>query len=578
MILFVNAPSILLSLPLLALTFAPAAAQTPAPAVPPNIIFVLSDDQTPAYLSCYGGRNSTPNLDRLAAEGARFTQAHSVAPLCNPTRYSILTGQFPSRNALARSQAKPGEPVVLLQNTQLDPDIPCVTEMLAAAGYMTGFVGKWHSNFDLKGLGIEPLPEEPSDLDAPGADEILRKRQEIMVRAIRKSARFEHVTHVNWGNLRGGSVLGTHNPEWMTEGAIQFIEKAAAARRPFFLHLADSVPHAPNVCDALETDPRYTPGGKLAEAPRSHPPRASLPERLKKAGLPVTAQLVGALMLDDQIGALLAALQRLGLDGNTLIVFAQDNGQIGKGSCYSGGTHSALLMRWPAGIPGGNVVNTPVSFVDFVPTFLDFAGTKPTEGARLDGVSLAPVLRQSGSLSRSAVYCEAGAARALVEDGFRYVAFRPTPSHIAEMQKPGARTALDTWGNAKGGDNHWLIPFKPAFFEPDQLYDLQKDPLERANLAQDPAHAARLARMKDELGKILATFETPFPLDIDPFVKTGRYAELIAARRAEAAKGDYWPGFPKEDWERNLNLNRKAPEEIDPNHRSAWKPGRKPVK
>ena len=124
----------------------------------PNIIFVLADDQTPAYLSCYGGRTPTPNLDRLANEGARFTSAHSVAPLCNPTRYTILTGQFPSRNFLPNEQAALDEAACILQNTRLNPDTPCIADMLGQAGYFTGFIGKWHSNFELKALGMDKLP------------------------------------------------------------------------------------------------------------------------------------------------------------------------------------------------------------------------------------------------------------------------------------------------------------------------------------------------------------------------------------------------------------------------------------
>ena len=535
----------------------------------PNIIFVLADDQTPSYLSCYDGRTPTPHLDRLAREGMRFTSAHAVAPLCNPSRYTILTGHFPGRNFLNVEMARPGEAAIVLQNTRLNPDTPSIAEMLRNAGYFTGYVGKWHSNFELAALGAEHVPDMPQDPNAPGADAAFAERQRLFALAIRNAARFEHVSHVVWGNNYGPPPL-THNPEWLTDGAIEFLEKAKADGRPFFLHLANTVPHAPNVCRVLEVDPRYTLGGKLAEPPKSHPPRSTIPERLQAAGLPVSSQQVGALLLDDQIGALRAALERLGLADNTLLIFTQDNGQIGKGSVYSGGTHAALIMRWPASIPAGTVVTENVSFVDFVPTFLAVAGATPPAGYQPDGVNLL----SDAIKKRSAIYCEAGVARSVIKGKFRYVAFRPTPTQIAAMQSGKVKAALDAWGNERGGDNHWLIPYKPAFFEPDQLYDREQDPLERTNLAGDPKYADVLADMQAELQKYLATMPTPFPLEVSPFVKTKRYAELIHARRALSAQGDYWPKYPQEDWEANINLNLKAPEEIAPRHRSAWQPGK----
>lgn len=559
----------------------PTARSAPAPppaaataARRPNIIFVLADDQTPAYLSCYGGRTPTPNLDRLAKEGARFTNAHSATPLCNPTRYTILTGQFAGRNAHVAAGAVPGEAAVVLQNTQLDPDTPCVAEMLRDAGYRTGFVGKWHSNFEYEALGAGKLPPLPPDPDAPDADALLAERQRVLAATVKAAARFDEVSHVVLGNAHGTWPI-VHNPEWLTDGAVAFMEHAAAAKRPFFLHLADTIPHAPDVCAVFEVDPRYTLDGKLDAPPASHPPRATIKERLQAAGLPVSSQQVGAIMLDDQIGALLAALRRLGLDDNTLVVFAQDNGQIGKGSCYSGGSQAALVMRWPRGIKAGTVIDTPVSFVDFVPTFLAMAGASGPAGYRPDGVDLTPVLAGTGTLARAAIYCEAGVARSVIKGDFRYLAFRPTPSQIAAMEGGKAKAAFDTWGRERGGDNTWLMPYKPGFFDPDQLYDRRRDPLERHNLAADPAYATVLADLRAELERYLETMPTPFPLAISPFVASDRYAKLVAARRAAAAMGNYWPQYPAEDWERNLNLNLKSPEEIDPAHPSAWQPGKK---
>jgi arylsulfatase A-like enzyme len=540
---------------------------------PPNIVFVVSDDQNPAYLSCYGGRTPTPHLDRLAEEGALFTSAHAATTLCGPTRYNLLTGRFAGRNARMISHTKPGEACVVLQDARLTTDDPSIGEMLHQAGYFTGFVGKWHSNFEVQAVTGEKLPGVPKNPDAPGANAQLAERERVLSKLVRTAGRFDYASRIVFGNNHGRWPI-THHPEWITDGAIDFIEKAKETGKPFFVHVAHTIPHAPNNCEVLEVDPRYTLGGKLDEPPKSHPPRETIPTRLKAAGLPVSSAQVGALMLDDSVGAILKTLERLDLDRDTLVVFAQDHGMLGKGSCYSGGTHSACVMRWPAGIKPGTVVRENVSFVDFVPTFLDMAGARPPAGCRPDGVSFLPAL-QGRAFSRGAIYTELGVARSVVKGKYRYIAFRPTPSHIARMKDGKVKAALDTWGRLRGGDNQWYIPYKPAFFDPDQLYDREKDPLERNNLAGDPAHAEVLADLKAELKKYLDTMPTPFPLEVDPFVRTGKYAELVKARRQSCNYGNYWPGYPKLDWERYLNLNLKSPEEVDPSHRSCWHPREK---
>jgi arylsulfatase A-like enzyme len=527
----------------------------------PNIIVVVADDVTPAYLGCYGGRTPTPHLDRLAADGVRFEQAHCTSPLCNPTRYSMLTGQYPGRNPNAYGRAPEGEQYWLGQTTVWTAEDPSIARTLTGAGYTTGYVGKWHSNFE---LGTDLQWPEGMDPDDPESDEMLRERHATHIAAIQELSGFDHVSNLVVGNLdrkaRQSPKAGHHNPEWQTEGALDFITSAAKEDRPFFLHLANSIPHSPDVLASLEQDTRYTQAGMLDEPLRCHPPRHTVIERLAAAGLntsgPLASINAGTIMLDDQLGVLRHHLAQLGIADNTMVVWLADHSIYGKGTVYVPGSHVPMIAAWPAGLPAGAEVETAVSLVDLFRTCVSAAGGELPDDL-IDGEDILPLMRGQEYEHRP-VFMEVNWFRGLLREGYHYVAFRPPPEVLRKMESGEIDVTADQgWGNYRNIFGDLNAPFKPAYFEPDQLYDLSVDPFERRNLANLPAYADKVRHMQAELARILATFERPFPLEVPPFMQSPRYAQLVANRMQIAEQREHYP--EPYDAERIYNLNLRDP-------------------
>jgi arylsulfatase A len=317
-----------------------------------NIVLILADDLGINDLSCYGRKDQpTPNLDRLANQGMRFTNAYAAAPVCSPTRAALLTGKSPAR--LHLTTFLPGRrdtPSQLLLHPRIEQQLPAhhktIADWLKAAGYATACIGKWH----LGGKGALPT-DRGFDLYFPG--------------------------HADTSPSANEGGKGEYE---LTERAEKFIE--ANKNRPFFLYLAHHNPHVP-----------------LAAKP-------SLVEKHKDAFNPVYAAMIET--LDDCVGRLLARLDALGLTEQTLIIFTSDNGGLhvlelpltpatynrpwrgGKGFLYEGGLRIPLIVRWPGKTKAGTTIDTPVISTDWPPTLLDIAGVKTTENS--DGISLAGLL------------------------------------------------------------------------------------------------------------------------------------------------------------------------------------------
>ncbi len=509
----------------------------------PNIVIVVADDTTPSYHGCYGGPTPTPNIDRLAATGVRFDRGYCNASLCCPSRWTLFTGQYTGRSRWAHEDTPEDQPYLISQNGMLDQDTPTLCKALREDGYFTGHIGKWHSRFNTEEFGYEEPIFTGGDADDPEVDAEIRKRHALAVDVVKRTAGFEYVDCVNWGNLGGKQDprLRAHNPMWMTDGALQFLDQAAGDERPFYLHLANTVPHSPNCQDSLNVDHRYTWAGKLDEAPKSHPADDTVFERMRAAGLQTEGGLAGVnsgvIMIDDQIGALLEKLERIGELENTIFIYTADHGVPGKGSCYVRGQHLPFVMSWPRGLKAGMVANDIFSWADMVPTLADACGVEMPKDHILDGASVLPALRDEAEWPRKVHYHEMGWSRSVIKGRYQYIANR-YPKAAIEAMKQGDESVQPGIGT---GFDKLNAPHIPDYFEPDQLYDLATDTFERHNLAKDPTRAAVLEDLKAELKKITDSLPRPFPAEPDPWLQSGEYQNLLAKRRAEVDAIEHYP-------------------------------------
>lgn len=343
----------------------------------PNIVMIVADDLGWADLGCYGNRfNESPNIDRLAQEGTKFTQFYAM-PVCSPTRASIQSGQNPARFGLTAhipGHWKPFEKLVEPPCALAMPhDVYALPQALKDAGYATGHFGKWH----LGGKG-----SQPGDF---GYDEV-----------------FEFIGHA----IPGPRVVPPQKQpkrtaEYIGDRAVAFIERNKAG--PFFLHLAHSAVHIP-----LTTTP---------ELLKKYEAKPKVPGYLSQA------LYAGVLEeMDSSVGRVLQALRSQGLEKRTIVIFVSDNGglerEVGgwpgttnaplrneKGTLYEGGVRVPLIVRWPGVTSARSVCDAVGMTVDFYPTLLEAAGVKPKAGYVLDGISLSPVLHDpAAKLAREAIY------------------------------------------------------------------------------------------------------------------------------------------------------------------------------
>ena len=354
------------------------AAGAEQPAARPNIVFVLADDMGWTDLGCCGSKfYETPNIDRLAAQGMRFTDAYSACTVCSPSRACILTGQYPARLHITDWIAGHKRPFAKLRvpdwTLRLSPEIPNVARVLKSAGYATASIGKWH-------LGPENCwPDRQGfDLNVGGCD---------------KGQPPSYFAPYRIPTLTDGPD-GEFLSERLTSEALTFIERNKG--KPFFLYLPHYAVHTP-----IQAKPAVIAKYKARQdksAPHHNPGYAALVESV-----------------DDSVGRLMRKLEELGLADHTIVVFTSDNGGLigctsnaplraGKGSAYEGGVRVPLIVKWPGVAKPGSANHTPVIGADFFPTLLAMAGVRGPQSHTLDGESLVPLLRQSGTLARDALY------------------------------------------------------------------------------------------------------------------------------------------------------------------------------
>ena len=482
----------------------------------PNIIMFLIDDQNPSSIAAFGGDTYTPNLDRMAEEGMKFTRAYVSSSVCTPSRYSFLTGRFAGNSYSKRyidevgGKENQGLPNF---NVALERDNMNVGNILRKAGYTTGFVGKYHLTSELdfpefyKGKnGWIDIPKDAS----PGPETSAQfKHNERWMRRYLQTLGFSWAMNVYPENIH--SPYSSHNPEWTTVAALDFIQDNKDG--PFYLHLCSTLLHGPDKSWRKSMDhPLVTGEGEVKMLPEAMTPRAELLKTITKKGFDPDSHVAGEAWIDDSLGAILRKLEELGIDDNTLVIFAPDHGRDGKASVFShGGCQVPMIMRWPNGIPAGQVCDELVQNIDLAPTYFELAKAKKPDAYHLDGTSLTPLFENGKARDwRDHLYLEMGAARAAVTKDWSYIAVRHTTEQIATIEKaspqnlPKALSYIGRLGiGVRGAD-------RPGFFDEDQLYSLENDPNEMKNLANDKRQAHRLREMRSFMQHDLEAIGRPF--------------------------------------------------------------------
>ncbi len=446
----------------------------PTPAARPNVVIILADDLGYGDLGCYGQpKFKTPNIDRLAATGARLTQFNCPAAYCAPTRASLLTGRYPFRNGLTGNPAPDGQRSE--ENTLHLPEREItLPQLFQRAGYATGMVGKWH----LGHARPEWLPAQR------GFDEYL---------GIPYSNDMRPVQLLEGNRPVDYPLVQANLTQRYTARAIDFIRRNQA--RGFFLYLAYAMPHKP-----------------LAASEAFY----------KKSG----AGLYGDVMteLDWSVGEVLQALHELGLDEKTLVIFASDNGPFYggstgglrgmKASSYEGGYRVPCIARWPGKIPAGHVNHGPAVMMDLFTTILKAASLTPPADRVIDGRDLMPQFTSDAPGPHEAILGQLGARLATIRDARWKLHVLPAPDPRDKLREPAQRwidprapdgvTILAPYEQYQPGDNPGLTTgTAPA---PMQLFDLQADPGEQHDVAADhPEIVARLRKLYDELAQEAAS-------------------------------------------------------------------------
>jgi len=483
-----------------------------APAIPPNFLIIFCDDHMTESIR-QGAL--VPHIDSMKRSGLFFPTAYTAAPACTPSRYNALTGHYAGRckgRFLQTGITKEGQTWVHW-NTDTSSDDWTGAKVLRDAGYATGIVGK---------IGCFNIPAAKEskrfmamDIANPEKQLLFEEYERIMAEGV-KPFGFDYGGALTTSNMAGDDMR--HAPEFQVKCCLDFIK--ANRSKPFYLHFAPHLTHAPDPLKSLKGDLNNVYGVRMDRVPNVQPSRASVLERVKKAGL--AEELAPATWLDDSIGALFQGLEKAGVADNTLVIFMQDNGHHGgKGSCYDGGANVlGCWMRWPAGIKDPGRTNpTPVMNIDIVPTLFAAAGIRPPDEYKPDGISLLPALQGRPEKLRDYVFIEMGHTRAVIKDHWKYLAFRVPKSHelspelkakyreLAEIDPTMDKQARVTHIHRQlGGDSTerseamWT---KPGFFDADQLYNLEKDPDEQNNLAAQPEYRAKLEAMQRLMAKAM---------------------------------------------------------------------------
>ena len=427
----------------------------------PSFVFILLDDMGWKDLACCGSTfHETPNIDGLAAEGMKFTNAYAACPVCSPTRASILTGRYPARLHLTDWIPGHKRPAARLRVPEFNQELPLeevtIAEALKPAGYASAGIGKWH-------LGGEQFYPDKQGFD-------------VSVGGTHQGQPPSYFYPYGIATIQTGRE-GEYLTDRLTEEAERFIERNR--EKPFFLYLSHYAVHTPL------TAKQELIAGYEAKAGSG-----------QDGANPVYAAMVHS--VDESVGRIMAKLREFGIADRTIVIFTSDNGGLarvtsnaplraGKGTLYEGGLRVPMIVRWPGAVKAGSTCEAPVTSADFCPTILGAAGVKRDPLHVVDGVSLMPLLRQIGGLDRKAIF-------------WHYPHYHPGGA------TPG--------GAVRHGDYKLIEYFEDGRVE---LYNLSEDVGEQNDLAgRMPKTARKLRRMLAEWREAVnAAMPTPNP-NYDP--------------------------------------------------------------
>lgn len=434
------------------------------PTKKPNVVFILADDLGWTDLGCQGSKYyKTPNIDKLAAAGLRFTDGYTCGPNCQPTRAALLSGQYGPRTGVYTVggidrfdwKSRPLRPVDNVQKLPLDRKT--VADVMKASGYATAMFGKWHVGQD--------VDHHPSKR---GFDEAI----------VSMGKHFDFVTQPKVDYPKG-----TYLADFLTDRAVDFIKKNK--EKPFFLYLPHFGVHSPH-----EAKPDWIAKFKDQPATDGH-------------ANPTYAAMIAS--VDESVGRVLKTLDEFGLAENTVVIFSSDNGGVGgyvregvkkagdvtdnaplrsgKGSLYEGGVRVPWIVRWPGKVPTGTT-DTPIISVDLLPTLVELSGGKAPAKQPIDGVSMVECLTSGGK-------------KAPTRDLFWHF-----PGYLGAGQGMWRTTPA---GAIRSGD--WKLI---EFFEDGrkELYNLREDLSQKTSLAaKNPDKAAdlhaRLATWRKDVGAMM---------------------------------------------------------------------------
>lgn len=341
----------------------------------PNILHILADDMGWTALSCYGNKDvSTPNLDRLAAQGMKFTNAYADAQ-CSPTRAAFFSGQYGARSGVFKVIHEQEPPKAFMRiptpNLAMSPDVATLASSLRKLGYTTGLSGKWHI---ANNYAAAALREHDSGkyFDRYGFDFCGQANE-------KDHAEDKAVTAI-------------------TDDIIGFIMRSRG--KPWFAYAAHFTTHTKLVAPRALVEKHAARGYTRTTAVNG-----------KYSERPTADYLAMLEHFDNEVGRLLACLDELKLADDTVVIFTSDNGGMGrvasnaplreaKGSPYEGGIRVPLILRWPGRVKAGSRCDVPVHAVDYYPTYVEIAGGATPADHKIDGLSLLPLMTQGGTLAR----------------------------------------------------------------------------------------------------------------------------------------------------------------------------------